>query len=172
MPLSTDLGGTKNQHQRPHMGPLHNPSAPPPQQHLGFLIPSIAELILFGLQVCWFGSWWFQGASGRTPEVPETPTDGLLGPLGGFRSPRGPGPKIYRPIFCARQFQAAEFTWLGALNLSRVLVPAAAVPPDPPCFVLGGSRPPDTPLVGCCPPDPPLDSGGSAPPRQKDPVMA
>ena len=41
--------------------------------------------------VFWFGSWWVPGASGRAPEVAETPTS--RGP----RSPRVPGHKYKNP---------------------------------------------------------------------------
>lgn len=54
---------------------------------------SIAQSIPFGSSFFWFGSWWVPGASGRAPEVAETPTDGPGVPPGGPRSPRGPGQK-------------------------------------------------------------------------------
>ena len=39
--------------------------------------------------------------SGRAPEVPETPTDGLGGPPGGSRSPQGPDQKTQKHILLA-----------------------------------------------------------------------
>jgi hypothetical protein len=62
---------------------------------------SIAQSILFGSSVFWFGSLSVPGACGRAPEVPRTQMDGLGGPSEG---PRSPGAKktinLKTHLFC------------------------------------------------------------------------
>ncbi len=55
---------------------------------------SIAQPILCGSSVFWFGSWWVPGFSGRAPEAPETPRDGPGWPPG---APGVPGARVKKP---------------------------------------------------------------------------